>query len=313
MAVPDTAEARREVLADVYREARSCTLCPHLAQTRTQVVFGAGNADADLLFIGEAPGSDEDRDGVPFVGRAGKLLTQLLGEVGIAREDVFIANVLKCRPPDNRNPTAPEIANCSRWLFRQLELIQPTVVVTLGNFATRLLREDQTVDHADPRPGRGAHDRSARGAAAPGAAPGGGPLHAVQPRGPGRRPGADPRAARARSTAAAGSEAGRSRRTSAIAEARAALAAGGRRVRGEPARSAAPPPTSPRPRNPSSGSSDGRARERGATRDRERRRDRAPGGEARGARCVRVTSSSSRGSSAPARRRSCAGPAARWA
>ena len=144
MAVPDTAEARRELLADVYREARSCVLCPHLAETRTQVVFGAGNADADLLFIGEAPGSDEDRDGVPFVGRAGKLLTQLLGEVGIAREDVFIANVLKCRPPDNRNPTAPEIANCSRWLYRQLELIQPTVVVTLGNFATRLLREDQT-------------------------------------------------------------------------------------------------------------------------------------------------------------------------
>jgi len=144
MAVPDTAEARREMLADVYREARSCVLCPHLAQTRTQVVFGAGNADADLLFIGEAPGSDEDRDGVPFVGRAGKLLTQLLGEVGIARDEVFIANVLKCRPPDNRNPTAPEIANCSRWLYRQLELIQPTVVVTLGNFATRLLREDQT-------------------------------------------------------------------------------------------------------------------------------------------------------------------------
>jgi DNA polymerase len=119
-------------------------LCPHLAQTRTQVVFGAGNADADLLFIGEAPGSNEDRDGIPFVGRAGKLLTLLLGEVGIAREDVFIANVLKCRPPDNRNPTSPEIANCSRWLYRQLELIQPTVVVTLGNFATRLLREDQT-------------------------------------------------------------------------------------------------------------------------------------------------------------------------
>jgi len=144
MAVPDTAQARRDLLADVYREARACVLCPHLAQTRTQVVFGAGNADADLLFIGEAPGSDEDRDGIPFVGRAGKLLTQLLGEVGIAREDVFIANVLKCRPPDNRNPTAPEIANCSRWLYRQLELIQPTVVVTLGNFATRLLREDQT-------------------------------------------------------------------------------------------------------------------------------------------------------------------------
>ena len=142
MAVPDTAEARREVLADVFRDARACTRCPHLAQTRTQVVFGAGNADADVLFVGEAPGADEDRDGIPFVGRAGKLLTELLGRIGLAREDVFIANVLKCRPPDNRNPTAVEIANCSEWLFRQLELIQPTVVVTLGNFATKLLRDD---------------------------------------------------------------------------------------------------------------------------------------------------------------------------
>ncbi len=144
MAVPDTAEARRDVLAEVYRDVRACTRCPQLAAARTQVVFGAGNADADILFVGEAPGENEDRDGIPFVGRAGKLLTQLLAEIGIAREDVFIANVLKCRPPDNRNPAGPEIANCSGWLYRQLELIQPTVVVTLGNFATRLLREDQT-------------------------------------------------------------------------------------------------------------------------------------------------------------------------
>ncbi len=144
MAVPDTAQERREVLTEVYHEARACELCPHLAATRTQVVFGAGNADADLMFVGEAPGADEDRDGVPFVGRAGKYLTELLGGIGISREDVFIANVLKCRPPENRNPTGPEIANCSAWLFRQLELIQPTVVVTLGNFATKLLRDDQT-------------------------------------------------------------------------------------------------------------------------------------------------------------------------
>ncbi|HMS62930.1 MAG TPA: uracil-DNA glycosylase [Solirubrobacteraceae bacterium] len=144
MAVPDTAQERRAVLTDVYREACRCERCPHLAQSRTQVVFGAGNADADLMFVGEAPGADEDREGVPFVGRAGKLLTELLAGIGIAREDVFIANVLKCQPPGNRNPTAPEIANCSEWLFRQLELIQPTVVVTLGNFATRLLRDDQT-------------------------------------------------------------------------------------------------------------------------------------------------------------------------
>ena len=144
MAVPDTADARREVLTEVYREARACMRCPQLAQTRIQVVFGAGNADADVMFVGEAPGADEDRDGVPFVGRAGRLLTDLLAGIGIAREDVFIANVLKCRPPENRNPAAAEIANCSEWLFRQLELIQPTVVVTLGNFATKLLRADQT-------------------------------------------------------------------------------------------------------------------------------------------------------------------------
>ena len=144
MAVPDTAEGRREVLTEVYREARACVRCAQLAQTRNQVVFGAGNADADLMFVGEAPGADEDREGVPFVGRAGKLLTDLLGGIAMAREDVFIANVLKCRPPENRNPAVAEIANCSQWLFLQLELIQPTVVVTLGNFATKLLRDDQT-------------------------------------------------------------------------------------------------------------------------------------------------------------------------
>lgn len=144
MVVPETPEARRELLADVYRQARACVRCPHLAATRTQVVFGAGNADADVMFVGEAPGADEDRQGIPFVGRAGRLLTELLGQIGLAREDVFIANVLKCRPPDNRNPTAPEIENCSGWLYSQLALVQPTVVVTLGNYSTRLLREDPT-------------------------------------------------------------------------------------------------------------------------------------------------------------------------
>lgn len=143
MAVPETPEARRELLTGVYRQARACVRCAHLAATRTQVVFGAGNADAGVMFIGEAPGADEDRQGIPFVGRAGRLLTELLAQIGLAREDVFIANVLKCRPPENRNPTAPEIENCSGWLYRQLELVQPTVVVTLGNFATKLLRADQ--------------------------------------------------------------------------------------------------------------------------------------------------------------------------
>ncbi len=139
-----TAQDRRESLTQVFAQARVCERCPQLVATRTQVVFGAGSADADLLFVGEAPGRSEDEQGVPFVGAAGKLLTELLGEVGIAREDVFIANVLKCRPPDNRNPLPEEIERCSPWLWRQIELIEPTLVVTLGNFATKLLRGDTT-------------------------------------------------------------------------------------------------------------------------------------------------------------------------
>lgn len=128
----------------MYREARGCTRCPQLVATRTQVVFGSGNADADLMFIGEAPGADEDRQGVPFVGRSGKLLDQLLGEVGLSRDDVFIANVLRCRPPQNRDPEPTEIAHCSEWLFKTIELVEPRVVCTLGNFATKLLRGDPT-------------------------------------------------------------------------------------------------------------------------------------------------------------------------
>jgi len=134
---------RRAQLKAVYEEARTCVACP-LHQTRTQVVFGAGNADADLMFIGEAPGANEDRMGLPFVGQAGKLLDQLLGEIGMERRDVFIANTLKCRPPDNRDPQPHEIATCQGYLFRQLDLIQPIVVCTLGNFATKLLRGDPT-------------------------------------------------------------------------------------------------------------------------------------------------------------------------
>ena len=115
-----------------------CTKC-RLAQGRTQVVFGSGSADADLMFVGEAPGFHEDRQGLPFVGQAGKLLEKLLAQIGMTRADVYIANVLKCRPPGNRDPQPDEIEACESHLFRQIELIQPTVVATLGNFATKLL------------------------------------------------------------------------------------------------------------------------------------------------------------------------------
>jgi len=140
----ESAASRREALTGLYREARACVRCPELAAGRTTVVFGAGNADAELMFVGEAPGATEDREGLPFVGRAGGLLDTLLREIGLARGDVFIANVLKCRPPGNRDPQPEEIENCRGYLLRQLELIEPRVVCTLGNFATKLLREDPT-------------------------------------------------------------------------------------------------------------------------------------------------------------------------
>jgi DNA polymerase len=125
-------------LAEVAREAAGCTKCG-LAATRTQVVFGVGDPDADLLFIGEAPGFHEDRQGEPFVGAAGQLLTRMLGEIGLTREQVYIANVIKCRPPGNRDPLPGEIEACTPWLVEQLSLIQPRVIVTLGNFATKFV------------------------------------------------------------------------------------------------------------------------------------------------------------------------------
>jgi uracil-DNA glycosylase family 4 len=116
----------------------SCTRC-RLAQGRTQVVFGSGSPHADLMFVGEAPGFHEDKQGVPFVGQAGKLLERLLAGIGLSRQDVYIANTLKCRPPGNRDPQPDEIEACEGHLFKQIELIQPIVVATLGNFATKLL------------------------------------------------------------------------------------------------------------------------------------------------------------------------------
>jgi uracil-DNA glycosylase family 4 len=136
-------EARRERLVELYREVSTCSRCP-LAETRTKAVFGAGNANADLMFVGEAPGAEEDRQGLPFVGRAGQLLEELLNEIGLTRDDVFIANVLKSRPPGNRDPLPAEIEACQPYLWNQIELIEPRVIATLGNFATKLLSGNPT-------------------------------------------------------------------------------------------------------------------------------------------------------------------------
>jgi DNA polymerase len=125
-------------LVEAATDAATCPRC-RLAETRTQVVFGVGAPDADLLFIGEAPGFHEDKQGEPFVGAAGQLLTRMLGEIGLRREDVYIANVLKCRPPANRDPLPDEIEACTPWLVEQISIIQPMLVSTLGNFATKFV------------------------------------------------------------------------------------------------------------------------------------------------------------------------------
>ena len=127
-----------DLLLEYEKATSTCTRCP-LAATRTQVVFGSGDSNAELMFVGEAPGFHEDKNGVPFVGQAGKLLETLLNGIGLSRADVYIANVLKCRPPGNRDPQPEEIEACESHLFHQIELIRPTLVATLGNFATKLL------------------------------------------------------------------------------------------------------------------------------------------------------------------------------
>ena len=125
-------------------DAESCTKCP-LHETRTNVVFGVGNPNADLMFVGEAPGADEDRQGEPFVGRAGQLLTQII-EAGmkLKRSEVYITNVIKCRPPGNRNPESNEVETCNPYLLRQIELVQPKVIVALGSFAAQMLLNTKT-------------------------------------------------------------------------------------------------------------------------------------------------------------------------
>src|SRR6266481_1459407 len=136
-----TASNKAQILASVRERVRGCTKCPHLACTRTQTVFGVGNPDAELMFIGEAPGVDEDKQGEPFVGRAGQLLTKIIKAMNFAREDVYIANILKCRPDTpagtfgNRAPTPKEMQTCRPYLVEQIEIIQPKVLVALGAVA----------------------------------------------------------------------------------------------------------------------------------------------------------------------------------
>ena len=134
-----------ETLEEIRSDLGDCTRC-RLHGGRTNLVFGVGSPTADLVFVGEAPGRDEDRQGIPFVGRAGQLLTRIIAAIGLSREEVYIANVIKCRPPNNRNPEADEVATCEPFLFRQLDVIRPRVVVALGGFAIRtLLQTDEAV------------------------------------------------------------------------------------------------------------------------------------------------------------------------
>ncbi|MDI6800227.1 MAG: uracil-DNA glycosylase [Actinomycetota bacterium] len=128
-------------LSELYEEIKDCMECP-LGKTRTNLVFGYGSEKADLVFVGEAPGRNEDIQGRPFVGAAGKLLDKLLNTIGLRREDVYIANVLKCRPPDNRDPLPKEIERCKKYLFEQIRIISPKVICALGRFSAELLLEE---------------------------------------------------------------------------------------------------------------------------------------------------------------------------
>ena len=134
-----------ESMEEIRAAVESCQACP-LHETRTNTVPGAGNENARLVFVGEAPGADEDRQGVPFVGRAGQKLTQIIEAIGLSRSEVYIANVLKCRPPGNRNPLPEEVQACEPYLIAQLRLIKPRVICALGTFAAQtLLRTDQRI------------------------------------------------------------------------------------------------------------------------------------------------------------------------
>lgn len=139
------ARSAAEVLSAIRDDIGDCTRCKLHAQGRQQIVFGVGNPNAEIMFVGEGPGADEDAQGIPFVGRAGQQLTRMIeGGMGLKRDDVYIANVVKCRPPGNRNPEPDEIAACRPFLFRQIASVQPKVIVALGTFAAQTLL-DSTV------------------------------------------------------------------------------------------------------------------------------------------------------------------------
>lgn len=146
--VAETGEIVPELLAgwdSLERAVTDCTRC-ELYKTRTQTVFGVGNRQADIMIIGEAPGADEDRQGEPFVGRAGQLLNEMLKTIGLSRGDVYIANILKCRPPNNRDPKPEEAAQCSEYLHQQIDLIKPAIILAVGRIAAqRLLQTDSSL------------------------------------------------------------------------------------------------------------------------------------------------------------------------
>jgi uracil-DNA glycosylase len=135
-----------EALVAIREDIGDCTRCKLHTLGRTQVVFGVGNPEADLMFVGEAPGADEDEQGIPFIGRAGQLLTKIIEAIDLKRDDVYIANIIKCRPPQNRNPEPDEVASCEPFLFRQIDVVKPRVIVALGKYAAQtLLRSEAPI------------------------------------------------------------------------------------------------------------------------------------------------------------------------
>ncbi len=141
---PKSATSDQPGISTLRTEVESCKRCSELARTRNKVVFGSGSTSAKLVFVGEAPGADENEQGLPFVGRAGQLLTKIIEAMGLTRDQVFICNVLKCRPPENRPPAPKEVENCRPFLKRQLEIIKPQVIVALGNHAVKALLQNES-------------------------------------------------------------------------------------------------------------------------------------------------------------------------